>query len=320
MSSESDARNIIIPQGKVPPAAYQAIYYKLTQKTEKLREIFDEAYEVNVDNIVQLDAMVLQTVRQFNPEQYNSNCTISFFRDEALEFSSIDQFRSINFLSRKATQYVEYAFDFYTIRPVEINDVDDIAQRFRVVVKIDQDIVEEDTDGVPFFMKGMIYGRNIRLIVEYSDYAIGRTLQVCVQDWIKTLPYQKVPKIINTLESKSDFFGMCVPLLFLSASLLGMSKFKVEWINNSANSILKSISISILMYIFGRFLISRFYRQLSMGKPITFIKITNGDIDRYRTVSRSRKAKLNMAIVFATTIFLGIVCNICSYFILKQFQ
>lgn len=60
-----DNGHLIIPQDKVPVAAYQALYHKLTSKTEKLRETFNDAYLIRAQDIMQLDAMLCQTVKQF---------------------------------------------------------------------------------------------------------------------------------------------------------------------------------------------------------------------------------------------------------------
>src|SRR5688572_14535583 len=156
---------LIIPKDKVPAAAYQAIYHKLTDKIEKLHEFFDDAYNIGVEDVIQLHDMLCQTVRQYPIQGQNVTVQISFHKDERLDSSSIEKFKMLNFSTNKPTEVVEYKFDFYTILPVEIRDAQDIVQRFKVTVKIDQDFVEEE-DGFPFAFRAWS-GRNIRLEVEY---------------------------------------------------------------------------------------------------------------------------------------------------------
>lgn len=89
--------HLIIPKDKVPAAAYQAIYHKLTSKVEKLLEIFDDAYEITVNDIIQLDTRYCQTVKQYPVQSQNAVCSISFYKDERLDSSSIEKFKVLNF-------------------------------------------------------------------------------------------------------------------------------------------------------------------------------------------------------------------------------
>jgi hypothetical protein len=52
--------HLIISGDRVPVAAYQAIYHKLTSKVEKISEIFEDAYEISMEDLIQLDTMLRQ--------------------------------------------------------------------------------------------------------------------------------------------------------------------------------------------------------------------------------------------------------------------
>jgi len=320
MSNSSEiVDHLIIPTEKVPASAYQAIYHKLTNKVERLHEIFDEAFELAVSDIAQLHDMLCQTVRQYPVQGQSVTVSISFHKDERLESSSMERFRMLNFSTNKPTEVVEYKFDFYTILPVELPEAQDIVQRFKVTVKMDQDFMEEDEEGVPFFVRGMISGRNIRLSIEYSDYAVGRNLQVCVQDWVMALNKKPFPRVVTMMERHSDMITHMVPYVFGSAALFGASGLVFsDDVGASFRLLIQILAFSVLMIAAGKFLIVQFYRQVQMGKPLTFFTITHGDRTRRQKVMESRRLKYSIALFLLVTIVLGIVTNLFSSYIWEK--
>lgn len=319
----SDASNrqlvehLIIPNAKVPAAAYQAIYHKLTSKVEKLTEVFTDAYEIKVDDVIQLDQRLQQVIRQYPVQSKNSVCSISFYKDEKIESSSIDKFCSINFSTAKPTANLNYEFDFFTILPVEIKEAENIVQRFKVSVLMDQDFVE-DEENLPLFVRGYSSGNNIRLRIEYSDFVVGRVLQVTVQDWVKTLPFKKVPKFLAFVERRADFMTAFVPYVFTAASLFGLSKISYSSeVHDVAPQILTSLSVAAIMWVAGRFLNVQLFRQVQAGKPLTFIRITNGDNIRCGKMKSSRNRRLWLASILGITIALGICVNVLSNYVFE---
>lgn len=309
--------NLVISEGKVPVAAYQAIYHKLTSKVEKIFETFDDAYEVTINNIVHLDNMISQVIYPLKPEAFNSNCSISFKKDQKIAISSIEKLRVQNFTTERPTESLEYVFDFYTVLPVEIEDVEDVVQRFKVVLKVDQDFVEEE-DGLPWVLRGVVTGRNINLRIEYSDYAVGRSLQVCVQDWIKSLPVKKVPKVVKFLDSKSEFIGYVVPYIFVMAFFLGASYRYFDRGDVLYSELMWAFGTSLALFVFGKFLCVQFFRQLILMRPLTFIKITNGDVNRCENLLKGRNRTRALAVFFGGTIVCGVLVGLFSSFLEKK--
>jgi hypothetical protein len=311
MAQDVHGSHLIITQDKVPTAAYQAIYHKLTSKIEKFHQTFQDAYEIEVQDIVQLDAMLKQTAKQFPVQGQNSVCDISFNGDTRLDSSSIERFSIINFAVNKPTKVVQYVFDFYSILPVEIKDAQDIVQRFKVIVKIDQDFIEEDNN-MPFFMAGFSSGKNITLTIEYSDYAVSRNLQICVQDWVSTLKTRKIHPCISIIENRFDVIYNVVPFLFIASFLFGQSVIKNLNSQNVYRDLLQTFSYSILMYAFGKIIASQFMQKIQAIKPLTFIKITGGDLQRYDKICLKRKRELGLFTFIAVTVPAAIILNLFS--------
>lgn len=318
MKETTESGHLVIPQGKVPVSAYQAIYHKLTSKVEKLRECFDSAYEITVGDICHLDTMLNQAIVHLNPQAINSSIEISFRKDEGQTFSSIEKFQIYNFSTQKPTEVIEYQFDFFAILPVEIKEVEDIVQRFKLTIKIDQDFIEEDEKDLPWIYRTFISGRNINLNIEYSDYAVARNMQVCVQDWVKSLPQKSSGKMFNFLESKSEFISAFMPFAFSAAFFIGIDNRQVN-ANNAFHSLSVSFALSIISFAVGRFFIVQFFRQLAQIKPQTFIIITSGDRTRKDKIIKGRSTKISIASFFAITIAAGLTVNLLSNAIWDKF-
>lgn len=305
--------HLIIPASRVPAAAYQALYHKLTSKVEKLTETFADAYYIGTEDIIQLDHRLSQVIKQYPVKSQNAVCSLILRKGERIDSSSVDKFRTINFATPKTTQAVNYEFYFFTILPVEIKDAEDIVQRFKVSVLVDQDFMEEEDDGVPLFLKGMVSGNNIRLMVEYSDYAVGRNLQMTVQDWVSNLESKKIPALFSFMDNRSDAINAFVPLSFSASLLFGYSRiYYIDAPGKVASTVIFAVAIAIAMYLLGRFLNVQLYRQLQISKPLTYLNFTTGDRTRSNSLKSKQTRRLWLAGFFGVTIIVGILVNLFS--------
>jgi len=154
------------------------------------------------------------------------------------------------------------------------------------------------------------------LKVEYSDYAVGRNLQVTVQDWVKGLPNRKVNKVIKWLEARSDFMTAFVPYAFGAASLYGLSKISHPNVTSQAVSqLMACLSIALVMYVVGRILNVQLFQQIQAGKPLTFIQITSGDNARCLKMKAKHSRRLWVAGFLGITIVAGMIVNLCSSYV-----
>ena len=65
MVEREGSSSITISEGDIPIAAYQAIYHKMTRRTEKLVRKFDDPFIITRENIVDLDERIRQSIRQY---------------------------------------------------------------------------------------------------------------------------------------------------------------------------------------------------------------------------------------------------------------
>ena len=310
--------HLIISGDKIPVSAYQAIYHKLTSKVEKITQIFPDAYIINTEDIIQLNRLLQQSIVQYPVKSSNATCVVSLHKHENIEPSSFEKFKTFNFQMNKPTSKVSYQFDFFTVLPVEIKTAEDIVQRFKVSIVIDQDFVEDSDDGVPIYLRTIMSGNNINLVVEYSDYNVGRNLQVTVQDWVNSLETKRVPAWIKIFEEKADFITSMFPKIAIAACLFGLTK----WYNPAdfrtlASSIFFGLGWAVMAHITAQVIVVEAYRQLAEARPLTFICITNGDFTRKSLLASRIRRKSSLSIALLTIALINIPVNLFSNYIFR---
>lgn len=316
MAEIAQTANLIIPESRVPVGAYQAIYHKLTRKTEKLTQIFDDIYEIKIDDIIQLNNYLEQTIIQYGVKGKSCECTLSLNKHESFQCSSFEKFKIINFNHSKPTAEIDYQLDFFTVIPTEIENTDEIVQKFKVTVRVDQDFYE-DNDHLPLFMRNAISGRNIVLTIEYSDFAVARNLQGAVQDWVATLSQRKESKSLKFLDDRSDFINVMLPRILATTALIGGA---AGWssrhlTDRPVSYILYYMAYALIGFIAGHIISVEFFRNLNLVRPKTFLLFTKGDRDRHRLYEKQVGKKKAMAYFVVTIFGAGIVINLLSSFI-----
>lgn len=313
----ANVEHLIISSDRVPVAAYQAIYHKLTSNVETINEIFADAYDITIDDLVQLDHLLHQAILQYPVQSKNSKCGVSLRKNEKIEPSSFEKFKVFNFNTMKPTSKFSYSFDFFTVLPVELREAENIVQRFKLSLVIDQDFIE-DSDGIPHYFRSVVCGNNIAMKVEYSDYNVGRNIQVTVQDWVSSLPTRKIPKVVSFFENKSDFFCVMIPRAFLLFSFVGLIFSPIDSLFDTfIQNIFFGLALGTASFILGHILCVELYRNISEVKPLTFIYLTKGDRDRADIMKARRKMKARWATFFGATIIVGLLVNLLSSFLFE---
>lgn len=219
----------------------------------------------------------------------------------------------MHFSTNKPTSNVEYIFDFFTSLPAEIPEAEDIIQKFKVLITIDQDFIEENGE-LPFFIRG-ISGQNIKLTIEYSDYSVGRNLQGCVKDWVSQTNSKKIPVIIRRFEQRWYGISQNTPLLFAASSLYGCSFFFTQATIIYQAHLLRTLAYAVCMFLIGGFLSNRLMKQIQLVKPLTFIELTAGDSSRIIKFKSRQNKSYALLTFFGVTIIGGIVTNLFSAFL-----
>lgn len=313
---------ILISGEHLTPAAYQAVYHKLTSKTERIQEVFYEAYEITFSDLRQLYTLMEQTVSQYHVKGKNCELIMSLHKGETYSFSSFERASIFNFSSRCPTTKIVMEYDFFTILPINIPEAKDIVQRFKVSIQIDQDFIEESIlESRVSFYRPIFTGENISLIIEYANYSVARALQSTIQTWVAGLRSSSSGYISNMISRNSDDIHVSVPRIMFMATLIGAYVALTSNMLSSAKAvaelILITLSVATFFYTFGIILTSWFLRLLHLVKPLTFIRITQGDEDRYQRYALRRTARKRWIGFIVITVLVSLGVNLASSFIFE---
>ena len=317
MNSGPDSRTTLtLIDEEIPFGAYQAIYHKLTKKTEERSKVYRDAFEITFEDIKNLNDRISQAIKQYSVK--SSRCQVSHaLRDDmSHEYSSFEKFKFANLSTRSCTKIINYEFDFLIIIDPEHPSAPEVAQRFKIDIKIDQDFIDKDDFNAPSFIRGMFIGRNIEFSIEYSDFSVSEAIYAIVDGWVRSLPKKDISDF-NIMFLKIEryirqYLPMFCRIAVYVAGIIGVSK--TSSMKDGFILTITSIALSSLMFAISQILIDSFYSSLSLSRPMTNVCLTAGDIDRKSLVEKRGAFRANLAKFILLGIFLNIVvCVFSSY-------
>lgn len=313
----TDEANLIITKDYVPPAAFAAIHHKITGKTEKFSKVADGRFEVKSLDIVHFDNIIEQVLAQYNVRALNSECTVSLHKSATYNFSDFKKFYSHNFIDPEPTEEFVYTANVLIVLPAPIPEAKDIIQRFKLVLTIDQDFVEDNE----YYGEDILYiskwtGGNISLVVEYSDYSVARTLISAFDDWVKSIPVRHSPQWLRIIDNNNEFilsflqFMLVIPLVI--GMLIGQDVGLFDFSSGPKAYIPKIMLATLISYLVGKLLSTALIRRITAFRPLTYIEITRGDIDRKVRVEKNISTSKRTMAYLATAVLLSTLVNLFS--------
>lgn len=315
---EGDSKkNLVIPTDSIPPAAWQAIYYHLSKKVEVSRQLHTGAFEITKDDIVDLVQRIEQAAVGYGPQAEKVEFEIDFRDDGSYKLSSLEKYLATDFGHKRCcTKRVAIDFDFILSPSTELSIDESPAQKFKVFMIIDQDFFsDDDPEQAGFFTDG-VAGKNVLAIVEYSDYAVSRSLHGAIDDWVASLPKRQVPAILRFLPKVLKGFYGAIPALGSAAVAIPFIRF-----SNPVNTsdVVSTVLIAICAMTFGFGLLRAFVPwsldTIAKLQPTTYLLLTAGDSERKRKISgENRRRAAIFYFIFSSVIMAFLMGTLSSLF------
>ena len=314
---------IIISDELVPVAAYQAIYHKITKKTEVLGKSYIRPSIVKKTDIEHLHNLICQAVTQYKVQERSCEINVSIENDHNLEFSSFERFKLHSFSSNNSTEELSYKFDMLTVIPTEIDQVGDVAQRYIIRLLVGQNTNEYRLR--PYEAYRLYYKpENIDLSITYADYSTARALQSCIDGWVDSLERTAEREAPDWVSSAMTIAQSFVPKLFAAGVAFYLARN-----SHPFGSLQLSLQQSLLIcaailwmthslaIVSGNIILSR----ISVLLPRGFVLITNGDTSykqRHDDGRSQRKAIVTAGTILLLGIPIGIIVNWISVYLISQ--
>ncbi|GBR38706.1 hypothetical protein AA101099_1306 [Neoasaia chiangmaiensis NBRC 101099] len=314
-SQDLSSRPVFINDELIPFGAYQAIFHKITKKVDRINRIFNGGYTLKPSDIVNLHAMMHQTIVQYKIVGSHEEVVHVQRRHGSRTFNSIQLFKIADMSSREQTSTISYEMEFLIILPAEIETVKDFAQRYKVSIVIDKDEVDERDDSVPFFLRGFIGTPAIKMSLEYSDYMVAQALSATINGWVNSLPKQIESGYVKFFRKIEGKFRSFSPVILKASPFIGASINVIH--HKYGPSTLTSIvlfcfAISIISDAIIEMLIDLIYKNVSLLGPRMLIDFTLGDQDRINSIGLKKKRFISTASFLVVTVIVALIVNIFS--------
>lgn len=315
VSAKRDTDATLTLKGEeIPFGAYQAIYHKLTKKTEKDIKVYSGAFDISFSDLKNLNHRFQQSIKQYQTKAVRCEVTHSIKRESTRYHSSFEKFEISGSDSQSCTSRVSYELDFLVILPPEVPEASEIAQRFKVTVVIDQDLYEDFHDPFIYIRKPDI--NNIELSIEFSDYAVFQHLRAVVDEWVNVLQKRDPGFFLSKMRAIErhgrHILSIAIPALACIGAVNYMNAQSAIDIALAAKILITVTALTtsgmwIIEYLF--LLGSKFTNSLI---PSTYLNFTNGDRNRREQVEK-RKGRLRfLGGLCFTGVILATMVNIFS--------
>lgn len=314
---DENSAKLVISGDNIPFGAYQAIYHRLTKKVEQRKKTYRDAYTIKFSDIQNLHQRLVQVTQQYSVKSSRCQITHQLRDDTSREHSSFERFRISDCSVRSCTARIHYEFDFLVVLPPEVPEASEIAQRYTVSILLDQDFIDEDDFDAPYFVRGLMIGRNIQVVIEFSDYSVSQTLQATVDGWVGTLPTQSLgrfARMIFSLEKPARRFAdTFVRSIVLFVGAIGA--YKAVSFTDGLYIVLFSMALAFFLFSVVDGIVDKLYEQLSKIKPSTSLLITDGD--RARASESSTKIRSTKGVIsfLAIGIFASVAISVFSNYL-----
>ncbi|WP_315761224.1 hypothetical protein [Sphingomonas sp. Y38-1Y] len=335
IDQERESGNLVIPLAKMPIAAFQAIYHQITRRTDTLQKVYKTQVSLSANSIQDLHHLIFQTVSQYSIKGQSSKANLSLDNGETIEFSDVEKFLVSNnrVLSARSTNLV-LSYDFLIVRPVEINDADNIAQRLKISVTVESrsykktlEIYDED-----FIYIGSTFGPSVKVVrpncrssIEYSDISIARSVQSVLDEWVRRMTIvddEALDEKAVTICTKAVNYSIPITAV---AMLVASIFLEVKQYNNLITPIryiLIVASLTIGIAIIAAIAADRINTLFRVLQPAGRLDLTDGDAKSIKELSKSRrKAKTSISLVVVGVVLsfiIGLLVNYVSTIVLPN--
>lgn len=318
----TDNQNLIIPAARVPVAAYQAIYHKLTGKVESTTKPFFGAYEVTFADISSLHHKLDQAISQYQVQSRNCEYTFSTRKGENFRFTSFDRLEFANLQAyNKPVAAFGLELDFLVVLPSEVEQGDNIAQRYRVLVTIEDDEWARRRRSARTLFSIELQEPKIptgQATVHYSDFSVSRTLLSIIDEWFEEVDRRDPEGITEKSETQIDnvagWLVGILPISIISAGIL----FEPQKYGSDISPIrylLLIILLCIVALIIAGWADSKVNRLTGLLRSRTRFSLTSGDDKARSELIQKRKRSRAILVVIFGSVLLALGVGVCSNYV-----
>ena len=184
----------------------QSIYNELTGKSEELSKSFDDPFQIEMEDINQLNIRFLQTLEQYNICSHNCSVKVYYTNDTDDVFSSFERFILSTSGGTSPIESILITYNFLVILPkIKTPQSYSVSIRLASRISIEKRFHNEFPADLPKIFK-LMGAKTAMVTVKYIDYVVARTMLNCVEEWMKTTQKAETNRLIIFLKRHSSQF------------------------------------------------------------------------------------------------------------------
>lgn len=312
------SNSVVISPSDTSLSLAQAIYHHTTTKTERIREVFRDAYTVNESDITNLCHILKQTAQRHHEGEWSCVIDHSIYRKSRTRFSSLERFKVADKSQNSPTGEIVVTYDFLSKNPFAPHGSELKPERYKVVVQVSQEpylsLLDED-DARPGFITRLSSFPSITISVEYVDYTVARAIIGCAREWVNGLTTTKRSKLAKFLSRNEISIHQLIPSILSGSILIGAGGLIQHSSGNTLPLIFQFFALSVIFYGLGAPIAETFLNNLYVFQAPTTICITKGDKGHQERVGKRRDKARNAIAFVCAAVLLAVCVNIASSYL-----
>lgn len=315
-SEKATAGNLALPTDRLPSSLMSAIFDSISSPFETIRRKKSGGYSVGLSNVEDLYFRIEQIVQQYHLRGKRCEFVLSVEEGGVYRFTSLEKLQKANLTAlNKEVTALGIHFDILIIPPKTTDDIEEpTSQRFKLEISIEDPFrAIEIADDYSFLglklRQQKVHSADIR--IEYSDYAVSRTLLAVAEEWLDGLKTDTRDTISDRTRKRlaitSDNLSVALPL---SAVVGGIIFEPANYANlfTPIRYLLFVILLAVIMIFVSVWTDERVSRLLYILTPKTSFSFSSGDGKKAAEILTMRKsAWRNLSVIFLGIILTGCV-------------
>lgn len=314
------------------PEIIQAIYHKVTEKTDKIQNVYLDNVETDLEGVRELTRFIDQTLKTFDIKPPSVRVRVSHDGGENLQYESLEKFSLYQTSNTKPILNLNIKYSFLLATPTQ-KSLDEIENKFspyEVEVSILPTVIDEKTaapDVVPGVRKFLMASKpSVVSEITYVDYAVARAFQSAINEWFDTVKADLEKKYVTHLKKHSPNYFKALRIVGTLCALIFIFKTLPNYSSETGNNFESfskwiMLSTAILLFISATVKICEQLHDMFIVPLDRYcvLKINAGDKNNARRVLKLYKVGPQKILKAILGTIIAIILNVIAALLVRHF-
>lgn len=295
----------------------QAFYNELTGKSERVKEEFNSAFILTMDNVQQLHHRIIQSTAQYNVASANASFSVEYLNDSSERFSSIERFMAHAGAKGLAIEEVDISYSLLVILP-QTNKPQEYRINIRLIsrcAKVEK--MKEEIKDLPVSIPLWQFEGKLtcRASIDFVDITVANSFMSVIKSWTDCLEVTEMNFALKKIRPLSKFFPAACQYGLLAAGTYytyGAIEpyFETPTPELTTKFVLFAILMNFILLKVGRFIGNKAERHLDQIYQPSYINFSGADVKLAKGSSSSVRTNVTLSVSYIVlTLVLGVAAS-----------